>query len=74
LIRFGPGSWLNEAGWLSTRSGQIYAGTWMVFHCFAIASIFARTHKEDEMMREKFGEIWYAWAAKVPYKMFPGLF
>ena len=46
----------------------------MVFHCFAIASIFARTHKEDEMMREKFGEIWYAWAAKVPYKMFPGLF
>jgi protein-S-isoprenylcysteine O-methyltransferase Ste14 len=34
---------------------------------------FSRTSVEDRMMRDHFGKEWDKWSARVPYKMFPGI-
>jgi len=42
--------------------------------CFVVVSILMRAPREDELLRRQFGEKWEAWAEKVPYRVFPGVF
>lgn len=38
------------------------------------AALIGRTFKEDEMMKAEFGKNWEAWAAKVKWRLIPGVF
>lgn len=38
-----------------------------------VAAMLARIPTEDAMMRREFGKEWDEWAARVPYKMIPGV-
>jgi len=72
-LQFGRGLWLMESGWLAMTGVQTYAWLWVIGVVFLWFSLNARTLREDELMRKQFGETWKLWAAKVPYRLVPGV-
>ncbi|KAI0311443.1 hypothetical protein OF83DRAFT_1068801 [Amylostereum chailletii] len=74
LMHFGPGSWFREVGWLQTTVGQSYAVSWVMMETYVLASIMMRVPMEDELLRRQFGQEWETWAAKVRYRVIPGIF
>jgi len=74
LVHFGPGSWWARAGWLGSPTGLVYALCWLGMETYVLSSIMARTPTEDALLRKQFGAEWDAWAAKVPYRIIPGVF
>ncbi|KAJ7233385.1 hypothetical protein C8J57DRAFT_1532523 [Mycena rebaudengoi] len=52
-------------------------GTWLVWAVGAsviCAALTSRIRKEDAMLQKNFGREWDEWAARVPYKIIPGLY
>jgi protein-S-isoprenylcysteine O-methyltransferase Ste14 len=74
LVHFGPGSWWARAGWQSTLAGQVYAMCWCAMEAYVLSSIMARAPTEDAFLKKQFGAEWDAWAARVPYRVIPGVF
>jgi protein-S-isoprenylcysteine O-methyltransferase Ste14 len=74
LVHFGPGSWWARAGWLATPGGLLYALCWCAVEAYVLWSILCRAPTEDAFLRKQFGAEWDAWAARVPYKVIPGVF
>jgi len=74
LVHFGPGSWWARAGWQSTPVGQVYAMCWCGMETYVLSSIMARAPTEDALLKKQFGAEWDAWAARVPYRVIPGVF
>ena len=74
LVHFGHGSWWAQAGWFSTLRGQAYALGWCVMEAYVLWSILCRAPTEDALLRKEFGAEWDAWAARVPYRVIPGIF
>jgi protein-S-isoprenylcysteine O-methyltransferase Ste14 len=74
LVHFGPGSWWARSGWLGSPTGLLYALCWLAMETYVLSSIVARTPTEDALLRKQFGAEWDAWAAKVPYRIIPGVF
>ena len=74
LVHFGPGSWWARAGWQSTLLGQVYAMCWWAMEVYVLSSIMARAPTEDALLKKEFGAEWDAWAARVPYRVIPGVF
>jgi len=74
LVHFGPGSWWARAGWQSTLAGQAYAMCWCAMEAYVLSSIMARAPTEDALLKKQFGAEWDAWAARVPYRVIPGVF
>jgi protein-S-isoprenylcysteine O-methyltransferase Ste14 len=74
LVHFGPGSWWAEAGWLGTLAGRIYAICWCAMEAYVLSSIMARAPTEDALLKKQFGAEWDEWAARVPYRVIPGVF
>lgn len=74
LVHFGPGSWWARAGWQSTLLGQLYAMCWCAMEAYVLSSIMARAPTEDALLKKQFGAEWDAWAARVPYRVIPGVF
>ena len=74
LVHFGPGSWWAEAGWLGTPAGQVYAICWCAMEAYVLSSIMARAPTEDALLKKQFGAEWDEWAARVPYRVIPGVF
>ncbi|KAJ7740436.1 hypothetical protein DFH07DRAFT_839055 [Mycena maculata] len=77
LCHLSPGSWLVECSGLVTPGEPwVYkvVPTWGVGLSVASSALGARIRKEDRMLRERFGPEWEAWAERVPYRIFPGVF
>jgi protein-S-isoprenylcysteine O-methyltransferase Ste14 len=74
LVHFGPGSWWVEAGWLGTLAGRVYAICWCAMEAYVLSSIMARAPTEDALLKKQFGAEWDEWAARVPYRVIPGVF
>ncbi|KAF8261778.1 hypothetical protein EI94DRAFT_761608 [Lactarius quietus] len=74
LVHFGPASWWARAGWFGTLWGQAYALAWCMMEAYVLWSILCRAPTEDAILRKEFGAEWDAWAARVPYRVIPGVF
>ncbi|KAI0042245.1 ICMT-domain-containing protein, partial [Auriscalpium vulgare] len=74
LLHFGPGSWFRAVGLLGTSAGWWFAALWTAMETYVLTSILARAPTEDAMLREQFKEEWDTWAARVPYRVFPGIY
>lgn len=74
LVHFGPGSWWARVGWFGTLGGQAYALGWCVMEAYVLWGILCRAPTEDALLRKQFGAEWDAWAARVPYRVIPGIF
>ncbi|OCH89280.1 hypothetical protein OBBRIDRAFT_794398 [Obba rivulosa] len=69
-----PGSWLRESGVLTTLWGGAVAGAWYAWSTYLLGSLFWRMPQEDRMLRRQFGQEWDEWAARVPYRLVPGVY
>jgi protein-S-isoprenylcysteine O-methyltransferase Ste14 len=77
------GGWLRDVVWpwlardasLAARVavGGMALGVAFVDLTFPYALV-RRATEEDAMMRKQFGQEWEEWAARVPYKLVPGLY
>ncbi|KAL0961342.1 hypothetical protein HGRIS_006298 [Hohenbuehelia grisea] len=74
LRHVAPGSWVRESGVLGTRTGAALAAMWTCLSCAIVFGLISRVPYEDEMLEKEFGPRWTAWAHKVRYKMFPGIY
>ncbi|KAF8905774.1 hypothetical protein CPB84DRAFT_1676281 [Gymnopilus junonius] len=71
-----PGSWVTECSGLFRRSnnGLFLAVCWLVASVPSVFFLKSRLDKEDAMLKEHFGAEWEAWATRVPFRLFPGLY
>ncbi|KAI0065839.1 hypothetical protein BV25DRAFT_1913273 [Artomyces pyxidatus] len=74
LLHLGPGSWAHAAGWPRSLGGCAYAAGWGAAEAYVLLSILLRAPQEDALLRAQFGAEWDAWAARVPYRVVPGVF
>ncbi|KAI0050661.1 hypothetical protein FA95DRAFT_1486732, partial [Auriscalpium vulgare] len=74
LLHVGPGSWFRAVGLLDGSVGWWYAALWTAMNAFILTSLMARAPTEDAMLRDQFREEWDAWAARVPYRVIPGIY
>ncbi|KDR77237.1 hypothetical protein GALMADRAFT_95964 [Galerina marginata CBS 339.88] len=71
----GEGSWVRESGILKTTLGQVMLLAYAIFVVVPTSAItLSRMSKEDEALRQTFGDEWDKWAAKVPYSVLPGIY
>ncbi|KIM84317.1 hypothetical protein PILCRDRAFT_818656 [Piloderma croceum F 1598] len=68
------GSWLMETGVLNSWSGRVVVGSWHLWAWYLWLCVFSRARKEDEYLREQFGQQWIEWQKRVPYRVLPGIF
>jgi protein-S-isoprenylcysteine O-methyltransferase Ste14 len=78
-----PGGWLRDAvwPWLTRDAGtvaRVVVGGAALAVCYvqliALVGCCRRMAEEDKMMRTRFGTEWKEWAARVPYKLVPGVY
>jgi protein-S-isoprenylcysteine O-methyltransferase Ste14 len=75
LCHLSPGTWLVEcAGLFEPQNRRILAAVWAVGSSVICAALTSRMRKEDAMLQKNFGREWDEWAARVPYKIIPGLY
>jgi protein-S-isoprenylcysteine O-methyltransferase Ste14 len=70
-----PGSWLG--GCSDLLSGDKLCSTVTIAGVVGaplILLLTGRIGKEDEILRQRFGEEWDAWRVRVPYKLIPGVY
>ena len=68
------GSWLRESEVYKKPLVWLLLAIVVGHFLLAIALLFGRIPKEDEMMKKTFGEEWDEWARKVPNRMIPGIY
>jgi len=68
------GSWVTESGVLTTIGGRMIAAVWMAWSAYLLVSVPNRIPHEDRMLQKQFGRLWDEWAARVPYRLLPGIF
>lgn len=73
LVHFGPETWY-AAVVLPTITGKAYAVSWCAMETFVLWSILARAPVEDRLLRGQFGEKWEQYAARVRWRVVPGIF
>ncbi|KZV77163.1 ICMT-domain-containing protein [Peniophora sp. CONT] len=73
LLHFGPETWY-AAVVLPTVAGKMYAAMWCGIETFVLWSILARAPLEDRLLRSQFGEKWEEYAARVRWRVVPGIF
>ncbi|KAJ7088041.1 hypothetical protein B0H15DRAFT_949853 [Mycena belliarum] len=77
LCTLTPGSWIVEcSGLVAPGESWVYkvVPIWIVGLSLAYLGLGSRMRKEDRMLHEKFGAEWEAWAARVRYKIIPGVY
>ncbi|TFY63904.1 hypothetical protein EVJ58_g2960 [Rhodofomes roseus] len=70
----GTGSWARESGFLGTVPGQLAACAFLAVETYICMSMVHRCSEEDTLMKSRFGDGWYAWAQRVPYRLLPYVF
>ncbi|KAH9930450.1 ICMT-domain-containing protein [Epithele typhae] len=67
-------SYLIASGWAKTTLGRAAIAV-LVFQAGLVTpGLMARMDREDEKMRETFGDRWDAWAERVPYSVIPFIY
>jgi len=74
MCHLSAGSWLMECGARSNPVVVLLGLFWLFFAVTRCIYVVIRTKAEDEALRKEFGKQWDVWAAKVPYRVIPGLF
>jgi protein-S-isoprenylcysteine O-methyltransferase Ste14 len=78
-----PGGWLHDViwPWLANDAdavARVAVGGAALAVCgrqlLAVVGLSRRMAEEDKMMRTRFGTEWEEWAARVPYKLVPGVY
>ncbi|PPQ72048.1 hypothetical protein CVT26_006730 [Gymnopilus dilepis] len=70
-----PGSWMAECSGLDLNFHQgLVAVSWLSASFVAAIVVGSRLKQEDELLKEHFGEDWKQWAARVPYRLIPGIY
>ncbi|KAI0764662.1 hypothetical protein C8Q74DRAFT_1173734, partial [Fomes fomentarius] len=81
-VMLAPGAWLREA-WLAPRIrahalGALVAWAWVAFWLAKVAyagrSTMRRVLTEDHELRRVFGPVWEEWAARVRWRLLPGVY
>jgi protein-S-isoprenylcysteine O-methyltransferase Ste14 len=65
---------LRDAGALARVAAGAAAGAVLGQQLLVVLGLLRRMGEEDRMMRTRFGPDWEEWAARVPYKLIPGLY
>ena len=74
IAQVGPGSIFSELG-LWRKPLGVAAGLSLVANIAHIyATMAIRLHKEDTMLKEKFGNEWVEWQKRTPRRLFPGIY
>ena len=73
LLHASKGSWVRESGLLDYISGKIGVGICALITAIGPAALLVRMVAEDRAMRKQFGDKWDAWAARVRYRIVPGI-
>jgi len=73
LLHASKGSWVRESGLLYHMSGKIGAGIFAFIIAISPPALFLRMVAEDKALRKRFGNKWDAWAARVRYRIVPGI-
>ncbi|KAI0360702.1 ICMT-domain-containing protein [Trametes cingulata] len=71
IMATSAGSYFTEAGWRDTRWGKAYLVAAFGYIGFVGLQVLTRVNKEDEVLREKFGDEWEAWAQRARYRLIP---
>ncbi|KAI0034104.1 hypothetical protein K488DRAFT_46227 [Vararia minispora EC-137] len=74
LMNFGPGTWYWTSGIICTLPGTTYTLLWTVMESYVLYGILSRALIEDDLLKVTFGKEWEDWAARVPYRVIPGVF
>ena len=72
-----PGSWFfDECSALLSISWIriIIGGGYVLASVLAVAVVAPRLDKEDAMLKREFGSEWDVWAARVSYRLVPGIY
>ncbi|KAI0706360.1 hypothetical protein C8Q76DRAFT_749308 [Earliella scabrosa] len=73
LMQFGRGAFVSECGIEGTWVGA-FVRVWQYGSAFGLLSLYRRCAVEDRQLRERFGETWERYSAKVPYRLLPYVF
>ncbi|KAI0371926.1 ICMT-domain-containing protein [Pilatotrama ljubarskyi] len=71
IMAISAGSYFTEAGWRDMSWGRAYLIASFGYIGFVGLQVLTRVNKEDEVLHEKFGEEWEAWAQKARYRLIP---
>lgn len=76
ILFLAPGSTLSLASRASTRSPLLMIGQALalLLACSPVVSLPRRIRKEEQMLREEFGEEWELYARAVRWRMIPGIY
>ncbi|KAH7926707.1 hypothetical protein BV22DRAFT_1045868 [Leucogyrophana mollusca] len=74
FVHLSPGSFARSCGWLDTVFGRTLLGVWVIQTILSSVALFARTKREDVMLKEHFGEEWENYARRVRYRVVPGVY
>ena len=73
LLHATKGSWVRESGVLRYFSAKIAAGIFTFLMAMVLPGVHWRMKAEDRILQRQFGDKWDAWAARVRYKIIPGI-
>jgi len=68
------GSIVRESGFLDTTFGIAFSTIFLVYEVLGIGGLLSRAPIEDAALHKTFGAEWEAWASRVPYRLFPGIY
>jgi protein-S-isoprenylcysteine O-methyltransferase Ste14 len=74
LCHLSSRSWLRESGVLENAVVRGLVEVWMALSIAFQVMVFKRVKQEDDTMRAAFGKSWDIWAAKVKYRLVPGVY
>lgn len=70
----GAGSYTYEFAIWTKSIGMVLAMSWISWKTFMVFNVTRRCRTEDGFLRDKFGASWNGWAAKVQYRLLPGVY
>ncbi|KAF8876391.1 hypothetical protein BD779DRAFT_163677 [Infundibulicybe gibba] len=59
------GSWVAECGLIHTSMGRVLVSFWIIVALAVTVSLLLRVPKEDEILKQRFGDEWTKWAHRV---------
>ncbi|TBU37118.1 hypothetical protein BD309DRAFT_877058 [Dichomitus squalens] len=74
LLLASRGSWFTEGGLWNTVVGKGLACSVIAFVASVALRRFWMVEKEDELLREEFGQQWDEWARRTPYRLIPFIY
>jgi protein-S-isoprenylcysteine O-methyltransferase Ste14 len=74
LCQLSSGSWLRESGVLEIGVVRGLVEVWVALLIAFQGMVFKRVKQEDDALRAAFGKSWDIWAAKIRYRLVPGVY